>query len=338
MGFISSRGEYFMKSLRLFPIALLACLLTTSAHAQLSWKPQKNVEIVVPAGPGGGQDQIGRTIQRIMQEQNPLVSSMSVVNRPGGGGTVSWTYVLQKTTDPHYLSIFAPPLLTNHIHGRSSLHHSQLTPIALFASEYIAFAVRADSPFTSAKDLFERLKKDPASISISTGSAIGSITHIALGKVLKAAGVDVKRLRVVAFDSSPAATTALLGGHIDLVSTTPVNFLAHKNEGRLRLLGVSAPKRLGGGLSDVPTWKEMGVNVVDANWRGLIGAGGLTQQQVEFWGKAMLDLSNSPEWKNSVLEKNSWEGSYMSPRDTSRFLNEEYAEMKAALVDLGLVK
>ncbi len=327
-----------MKSLQLLSIVLIACLLTTSAHAQSSWKPQKNVEIVVPAGPGGGQDLLGRTIQRIMQEQNPLVSSMSVVNRPGGGGTVSWTYVSQKTADPHYLSIFAPPLLTNHIHGRSSLHHSQLTPIALFASEYIAFAVRADSPITTAKDLFERLKKNPASISISTGSAVGSITHIALGKVLKAAGVDVKGLRVVAFDSSPAATTALLGGHIDMVSTTPINFLAHKNEGRLRLLGVSAPKRLGGGLSDVPTWKEIGINVVVANWRGLVGAGGLTQQQVEFWGKAMLDLSNSSEWRTGVLEKNLWEGNYLNPRDTGLFLNEEYAEMRAALADLGLVK
>lgn len=327
-----------MKLLQLFSIALFACQFTTLANAQSSWKPHKNVEIVVPAGPGGGQDQIGRTIQRIMQEQNPLVSSMSVVNRPGGGGTVSWTYVSQKAADPHYLSIFAPPLLTNHIHGRSPLHHSQLTPIALFASEYIAFAVRSDSPITTAKDLFERLKKDPTSISISTGSAVGSITHITLGKVLKAAGVDVKRLKIVTFDSSPAATTALLGGHIDMVSTTPVNFLAQKNAGRLRLLGVSAPKRLGGGLSDVPTWKEIGINVVDANWRGLVGAGGLTQPQVEFWGKAMLDLSNSSDWKTGVLEKNLWEGSYLNPQDTSRFLNEEYAEMRAALADLGLVK
>lgn len=307
-------------------------------HAQQAWKPQKNVEVVVPAGPGGGQDQIGRSMQKRMQDVGPDSALISVVNRAGGGGTVAWAYIAQKASDPHYLSIFAPPLLTNHIHGRSQMHHTQLTPISLFASEYIAFAVRTESPFVTAKDLFEQLKKDPASISISTGSAVGSITHINLGRVLKAAGVDVKRLKIVTFDSSPAATTALLGGHIDLVCTTPVNFLAHKGAGRLRLLGVSAPRRLGGDLADVPTWKDSGIDVVDANWRGLVAPKGLTPEQIDFWGKFMLDLSGSAEWRKGVLEKNLWESSYLNPRDTSRFLDEQYVQMKAMLVELGLVK
>lgn len=334
-----------MKSSSLFsapvkPITLLslvAVIAGAGVAAAADWQPDKNVEIIVGTGPGGGQDKTARTLQRILQERQLLKVPATVVNKPGGGGTVGWTYINQHAGDGHYLEIGNSTLLTNHLIGRSTVSYTDLTPIAMLLAESVALSVRADSPIKSGKDLLERLKKDPSAVSVSVGSSLGGVNHIAAALVARAAGGDPKRMKTVVFQGGGEAMTALLGGHIDLVSSAANNVLPHLAAGRLRVLGITAPQRLGGVLASVPTWKELGVDAVATNWRMIAGAKNLSPAQVAYWEEAFGRLAEAPEWKKD-LATNDFEPLFMKGEALKRYLREQNDAFRTALTALDLVK
>lgn len=300
------------------------------------WKPEKNVEIIVAAGPGGGQDKTARLLQRILQAKQ-MVSSSSVVNKPGGAGTIAWTYLNQHAGDGHYLAIAAPSLLTNHITGTSSLHYLDVTPLAIMGSEYVVVALKADSPLKTVKDLADRLKKDPGSLSVSVGSRLGDANHITISLVGKAAGADVKKLKTVVFKSGSEAFTAVLGGHVDLMATAANNVVPHMTTGKLRVLAVSSPQRLSGVLADVPTLREQGVDAVVGLWRTVIGPRGIAKSQIAYWDEAFAGVVRTDEWK-AALEASLMENTYMTSEETKKYLAVQYEGLKQVLTELGLAK
>src|SRR5687768_12853940 len=185
--------------------AVLA-LAATAVSAQ-TWAPQKNVEIVVGSAPGGSNDKTARTVERILVQGKLIPVSLTVNNRPGGGSNIAFTYVAQHAGDPHYLLVGTPSLLTNHITGLGKLHHNDFTPIASLFNDYIVFAVNASSPIRNGKDLVERLKKDPKSLTIGFATTLGSHNHIGAGLLAKAIGVNARDLKVVAYKGSADAIT-----------------------------------------------------------------------------------------------------------------------------------
>ncbi|MDP3137858.1 MAG: tripartite tricarboxylate transporter substrate-binding protein, partial [Burkholderiaceae bacterium] len=130
------------------------------------WTPQKNVEIVVGSAPGGSNDKTARQVEKILNEQKLVNTTLTVVNKPGGGSTIAFNYVNQHAGNAHYLMVGTTALLSNHIVGTSKLSHVDFTPIASLFNDYVVFAVNANSPIKTGKDLIERLKKDPKSIAI----------------------------------------------------------------------------------------------------------------------------------------------------------------------------
>src|SRR5258706_9435051 len=125
-------------------------------------------------------------------------------------------------------------------------------------SEYVAYGVRADSPIKSAKDLAEALRKDPARYSIAVATSRGGALHIATGLALKAAGVDVKKLRIVVFNANAESLTAMLGGHVDVAVSTVNSFVPQAQAGQLRVIAGSSPRPLQG-VSEAATWEGQGV-------------------------------------------------------------------------------
>ena len=249
-----------------------ACVVAAAdANAQAGWKPDKPVEIVVGTSPGGPQDQMGRFLQKVLQDGRGFDVPLTVNNKPGGGGAVGFAYIAQHPGDGRFVTINAPTLLTNQITGRTPFGYADFTPLAVLGVEYETVVVRADSPLKSGKDLVERLKKDPTSLSISVGTSPGNSAHIAFAHAMKVAGVDVKKLKVVSFNSAGDGTMAVIGGHIDLESAPASNVREMLAAGKVRLLAVSAPQRGRGEMAKVPTWKEQGVNSVNEVWRGLAG-------------------------------------------------------------------
>ncbi len=299
------------------------------------WKPDRVVEIIVATGAGGGQDKSARTVQRILQDSKILSVTSTVQNKPGGGGLVAWNYLNQKGADGHFIAIANPTLLTNHITGRSSISYTDMTMIANLFTESVAISVREDSPIRSIKDLSERLRKDVTSVSFSVGSSLGSANHIAMARLARLSGADPRKMRAVVFQGGGQAMTALLGGHVDLIASAANNVVPHLQGGKLRVLGVTAEKRLEGSFANIPTLREQGADVVISNGRMMVGAKAMTPPQVAYWEAALERMAATAEWKK-VIDDNEFEPLFMSSKDTQAYLKAQYAELKKALDDLGM--
>jgi putative tricarboxylic transport membrane protein len=322
----------------------LGCLLTAlallgygAAVAAQGWSPQKNIEIVVGSAPGGSNDKTARTVERIITDKRLVNSTLTVVNKPGGGGNIALAYLNQHAGDGHYVFVGTPSLLTNHITGSSPLNYTDVTPIASLFNDYVVFTVNAGSSIKTGKDLIERLKKDPKSVTIGFATTLGSHNHIAAGLLMKSIGGDVRQLKVVAFKGSSEAITALLGGHIDLVTTAAGNVDGHVATGKLRVVGVAANQRFPGALAKIPTWKEQGINVVFGGWRAIVGPKGMAAAQSAYWEGVLRKVTEMPEWKTD-LERNFWSNDFVTGEQFRKDLAHDYAAMKTVLVELGLAK
>ena len=324
-----------MRKLSITVAYVAAFLIAGPAAAQ--WKPERNIEIIVGTGPGGGQDKTARTVQHLLTDKRFIEAPVTVVNKPGGGGAVGWAYLNQHAGDAHYAVIGTTTLLTSQITGRSPVSFTDITPLAMLLSESVALSVRQESPLLTGKDLVERLKKDSSSVSASIGSSVGGPNHIAFALIAKAAGGDVKKLKTVVFQGGGEAITATLGGHVDLISSAANNVIPHLAAGKMRVLGIAAPQRLGGVFAKVPTWKEQGIDVQITNWRMLAGPKGLTAAQIAYWDGALAKLVKTDEWKKD-LDNNVFENTYMNSDETRRYLKAQYDQFHAALSEVGLAK
>ena len=319
-----------MKSAVIVPALLLAGLV----HAQ-DWAPKRNVEIVVTSVPGGSNDKTARAVERILVTQKLIPVSVTVVNKAGSGGNLAFAYLAQHAGDPHYLLIGTPGLVIGQLVGYTQFRHTDFTPIASLVNDYTVFAVNAASPFRTGKDLIDRLLKDPKSVALGVGGAVGGLQTLPAGLLMKAAGGNPRDLKVVAFKGSAESVTNLLGGHIDLVTTAAGNAVDHI--GKLRVVAVAAPQRFGGALSGVPTWKEQGLDVVFGAWRGIVGPKGLTPPQVAYWEAVLRKVTEYPEWR-ADLEKHYWSDYYVPSAQFRKAIDKEYESSRAVLVDLGLAK
>jgi putative tricarboxylic transport membrane protein len=306
----------------------------TSAYAQ-GWKPERNVELIVGSSAGTGTDRVARLMERIWREKKVMDVPVSVVNRPGGGGAVSWAHLSQRSGDPHHLLITSYNIVTAHISGRSKVTYSDFTPISLMAREYIVYSVRADSPIKSVGELYALLKKDPGSFVAGVSSAPGGANHIALGRLVKAGGIDVTKMKVVIYSGTNEALASLLGGHVGIFINSASATAGAFQNGQIRPLAVASPQRLPGIYATVPTVKEAGYPVIAENWRLAIAANGISDAQSAYWEGALKRLTESDEWLKE-LESNYLPNNALARKDTERYIKEQYGEIKAILTDLGL--
>jgi putative tricarboxylic transport membrane protein len=227
--------------------------------------------------------------------------------------------------------------LTNYITGKTPHGPADFTPLAIMGVEYVGLYVRADSPLKSGRDVVERLRKDPTSVSVGVGTALGNATHLSFALAMRVGGVDIRKMRTVVFNSGGESMTALLGGHIDAAASAPSAMLSQLRTGRLKMLAVGAPARLKGELAAVPTWKELAIDSSLDLWRGIAGPRNLPAAQVSYWDRIFGDIAASPEWKQE-LAKNDLENTYKNSTETANHWKTEYDEVRAILVELGLAK
>jgi putative tricarboxylic transport membrane protein len=316
-------------------MVMSALLCASTAHAQ-GWSPQRNVEVVVGYVPGGGMDRTARSVERILVVNKLVTTGVTVVNKPGGSGNLAYTYTSQRPADGHTIMIGGGSLLTNHIRGASNFHYTDFTVIALLFNDYPVFAVNASSPMRNGKDVIERLKVDPKSV--TTGfAAIGGGNHLAAVLLHKAIGGRTADLKAVSYKGAAEAITNVLGGHIEMTSTSAGAVMPHVATGKLRVVAVAAPRRLGGALAEVPTWKEQGADVVYGLWRVASGPKGMSAAQTAFWEETLRKATQTAEWK-SDMEQNFWSDEFVLGEEFRKHLAQEYATTKALFVDLGLAK
>lgn len=318
-----------------YVIAILLGALSSQLSAA-DWKPTKNVEFIVPFAAGGGNDVPARIIQKIISEKKLIEVSSTVVNKPGGGGAIGLNYLNQNPGDGHYLSIISTSTLTSHILGSGKTNYTDVTPIVPLITEYIAFAVKADSAIQKFPDVLEKMKADPASVSFAVGGGLGNPNHVAIASALKG-GVDVKKMKAVAFGGGKEALTAVMGGHVDVISAAADVLAGQVKGGKLRIIAIAAPSRLGGEFADVPTLKEQGINVVFGFSRYIVGPKGMTVEQTAFWEAMLTSILKTPEWKAEAARRN-WNMDYMNSAATQKDLKSQYDSLFSVMNDLGMSK
>jgi putative tricarboxylic transport membrane protein len=319
-----------------YTLSIIAAMLCVQTAAAQGWKPDKPVEIIVTCQPGCGPDGTARLMQKIWQEHRIVTVPSVVVNRAGGGGAAAFGSLHQKPGDGHMLVLSGAGPVVNTIMGRG-VGYKDLTSLAMMSGEYVAVAVRADSPLKSGRELIDTLKKDPQALAFGISNSLGNANHQAVALALKVQGIHPARAKNVVFQSGAQSITALLGGHVQVVPASVGLWVGPLKAGQVRLIAVSAPNRLGGELAQVPTWREQGIDAVVSVWRMISAPPGLTAAQTAFWHDALKKTTATPEWKRD-LETHYQSDEFMAGAELNRALDGLYVQLKALLTDLDLAK
>lgn len=300
------------------------------------WEPKQSIEIVAPAGAGGGWDTTARMAAQVFQEEGIISEDIGVVNKPGGGGAVGWAYIANQKGSNYNLFVSSSPILLVPLSGQSEYGHEDFTPIANVIADYGAFAVNADSPWENLNELFEDMKEDPSSITVVGTSSPGSMDHIQFVRFAKAAGVDITKIKYV---SAPDADgiTQILNDSADVYSTGVAEVVEQAKAGNIRVLAVTSEERLEGDtLSDFPTAKEQGIDEVFINWRGFFGPPGMDQSAVDYYEAKFKELSDSDAFAE-IRANYGWDEMYMGSEEYKQFLDEEKDSMESILEELNLL-
>jgi putative tricarboxylic transport membrane protein len=312
-----------------------AAIVAGSGVAQAQWEPTEPVEIMVHCKPGCSPDVVARTIQKIWQDEGIVDVPVTVLNM--ATHAAGFSYLKQQEGDPHKLTLSSTSTVSGKIIGTTPIGFRDLTPISLLMSEYTALGVPADSPFKTGADFLEKLKEDPSALSIGTGGARGNPNHTHVARAAKAAGIDPRELKMVVFSSGADARSAVIGGHVDAVTTSAGSMIGQMESGLLKIIAVASPERLAGAMSDVPTWRELGYDVVNSNWRYGGATGGLTDEQIAFWEDAFRTATETEAWAEFV-ESQKADATYLDREDTLAFFSGEEEVLDELLTELDLIQ
>ena len=242
-----------MKYVTIPVMALAGLAMLATSQVQAAWEPSGRVEILTGCKTGCGPDRIARMLQKIWRKHKLVKAKVVVVNKAGGDNSIVTTYLQKHKGSGNYLLSSGTAIATSYYTGRNPNGTIHLTPVALMITEYIATAVKGDSPIKSAKQLIAMIKKDPKSVAIGTASSRGNSNHQAITLAAMAAGIAPSSMKFVIFQSGRIGRTNLLGGHVVAAQSSVGGFIKHHKKGKLRILAISSPKRLGGAVKNVPT-------------------------------------------------------------------------------------
>jgi putative tricarboxylic transport membrane protein len=293
---------------------------------------QQSVKILIPSNPGGGWDQTGRTLGKVMAD-NKLVSSVQYDNKGGAGGTIGLAqFVNSAKGDPGQLMIGGQAMVSAVELNSSAVKVQQATPLARLVAEYSVIVVPANSPYKTMADVIKDFKANPGSVSWGAGSA-GSTEHLLIGQIAKAVGVEGTRINYIAFKGGGEAVPAIIGGHVKVGASGLGEFAEHIKSGKMRALAVSSATRMEG----IPTLKEQGIDVVFGNWRGVWGAPGITPAQRDALIKNVKAATETKEW-TGMLEKMGWTPVVITGDEFGKFVDEESKSLGSLVTSLGLKK
>lgn len=318
------RRDMFLKSM---------AALAAAGMLPLSARASANLKMMIPANPGGGWDTTGRALGKALQDAG-VASSVNYDNKGGAAGAIGLAqFVNGSKGDPNALMVMGAVMLGGIITGKPPVTLSQATPLARLTSEYNVFVLPANSPYKTMKDVVEQMKKDPGSIKWGGGSR-GATEHIAAAMIAREVGVDPSKINYVAFRGGGEATAAILGGNVSIGGSGYSEFAEYISAGKMRAVAVTSDKRLKG--IDVPTLKEQGINVVIGNWRGVYGAPGINAEQRKALTEMIVKATKSKAWAEA-MEKNNWTAALMTGPEFDKFVDDEFASLRAVMVKSGMI-
>lgn len=310
-------------------------VLGTGFAVAEDWKPKGNIEFIVGAGPGGENDRIARAIQRSLQE-NGLVESMTIINKPGAGQTIAINDLAGRAGSTNTIGLASGSFI-NAIARSGSQLHKKTVPVMKLFDAYQCFFAKTDSPLKTMADVKTKLKADPKSVTFAFPVGLGSPLHVAAVQVGKTADAPATSIKTVVFDSGTDVAAQVSGGHVDVGITSMGSAMPLIDSGQIRFLGIASPERMPGGLAKVPTLKEQGVDVIVANSYNVLLPTGLTPDQMKFWTKALDVVLADPKFKED-LERNFWVATPVRYPDSVAEFSREYDENRAILKEIGFAQ
>ena len=307
--------------------------LAAAGALPLTAQAATNLKMMIPANPGGGWDLTGRAFGKALMEAK-VADTVTYDNKGGAAGALGLAqFVNGSKNDPTALMVMGAVMLGGIITGKPPVSLDKATPIARITSEYNAFVLPTNSPFKTMKDVIEQLKKDPGSVKWGGGSR-GSTEHVAAAMIAQKAGVDPSKINYVAFRGGGEAVAAILGGNVTIGGSGYSEFAEYITAGKMRPVAVTSEQRLPN--LDAPTLKELGIDVVIGNWRGVYGAPGITAEQRKALTDNVLKALKTAAWQEA-LKKNDWTPAVLSGPAFDKFVDDEFASLRAIMAKSGMV-
>lgn len=290
------------------------------------------LRILVPNGPGSGYDTTARTAAKVMQDAG-LARNVAVFNVAGAGGTTGLRRVVDDKGDENLLMQMGLGVVGAVHTNRSQVTLMSTLPVARLIEEMEAVVVPKESPYNTLRDLVTAWRADPAAVPVGGASAPGGPDHLMPMLLAQAVGVAPKRVKFVSFGGGAELVAAVLSNKVAFAATGIGEVAEQAKVGAVKILAVTGARRAGG--LDAPTLREQGVDLVFANWRGLVAASGLTAVQQQRLVDLVTDMHNSPEWKVALATKG-WTDAFITGEEFAAFLASENDRVAKVLRELGL--
>ena len=314
------------KSNRILAAAAAAATMVTlaAAPAHAAWEPTKPVEFVVPAGTGGGADQMARLIQGIVIKHKLMKEPLIVVNKSGGAGAEGFLDVKGAKGDPHKLVVTLSNLFTTPLATGVPFNWRDMTPVSMMALDQFVLWVNADTPYKTAKEYLDAVKAAGPNKFKMGGTGSKQEDQILTVGIEKATGV---KFIYVPFKGGGEVAVQLVGKHVDSTVNNPIEAVAQWRAGQLKALCVFDEKRMPypakitdkQSWGDIPTCKESGVPTSYVMLRGIFMPPGVTKDQTEFYVNMLKKVRETPEWKD-YMEKGAFNQTSMSGPDYVKWL------------------
>jgi putative tricarboxylic transport membrane protein len=310
------------------------------AVAVAAWEPTKPVEFIVPAGTGGGADQMARFLQGVVAKNNLMKQPLVVVNKSGGAGAEGFLDVKGASGDPHKIIITLSNLFTTPLATGVPFNWKDLTPVAMLAQDEFVLWVNADTPYKTAQDYINAIKSGSTQFKMAgTGSKQeDQIITVALEKKLG------KKFIFVPFKGGGDVAVQLVGKHVDSTVNNPIEAVAHWRAGALRPLCVfdNAPMPYPAKVTstqswqDIPTCKSQGLDVEYLMLRGIFMPPGVTQEQVDYYVDVLKKVRELPEWKK-FTEEAAFKNIFMTGKQYADWVANAENEHKVLMQEAGFI-
>jgi tripartite-type tricarboxylate transporter receptor subunit TctC len=287
-------------------VAALAAALALAPAAR-AWEPTKNVEFVIPAGTGGGADQMARAVQGIVAKHNLMKQSLLPINKAGGAGAEGFLDVKNAAGDPHKIVITLSNLFTTPLATGVPFNWRDLTPVQMLALDNFVLWVNSKTPYKSAKEYVEAAKKAGPGKMKMGGTGAKQEDQIITAAIEQKTGA---KFTYIPFKGGGAVATQLVGGHVDSTVNNPIEAVAQWRAGSLRPLCVFDQKRMPYNAKvtdkmswgDIPTCKEAGLDVDYLMLRGIFMPPGVSAEQVQYYVDLFKKVMATPEWQKLMEE------------------------------------
>src|SRR3954466_15499410 len=310
-------------------LALAAIAAFTAPAALAAWEPTKPVEFVVPAGTGGGADQMARLIQGIVVKHSLMKQPLVVVNKSGGAGAEGFLDVKEAKGEPHKLVVTLSNLFTTPMATGVPFNWRDMTPVSMMALDNFVLWVNAENPAKNAKDYLAAVKAAGPSKMKMGGTGSKQEDQILTVGIEKATGT---KFIYIPFKGGGDVAVQLVGKHVDSSVNNPIEAVAQWRAGKLRPLCVFDPKRMPykakvtqtQSWADIATCKEQGLDVDYLMLRGIFMASGVTPEQVQYYVDVLRKVRETPDWKD-FMEKGAFNQTALSGKEYADWVAKEEA-------------